>query len=349
MICGVLDPYLLTVPAEDSTAEQVLSFAESIVQWRSALGKHGFAFCMLPRYWQAISEARAFPAIEVLRQRLSARGIDRFDAQTLFRIVAWFFDRARELNQVAGISEVLFDEEHFVLDIPWLIDRLPPGVQSVLKHCLAICAIARLGRISDGSRLILLSADQHEPEPGYVNVSFRLEDCEYLGDHAGEVLSCPCQVGGGIPLAFVPGQVLDHVGIGEIWENAELAVSWGYRRAVSHHERNEWPLPEILSHRSFNSSFREHSLDEGTLGVIFRKIALLVSRKGIGQPGLQLHPLCRGGPAGPQDIRARDGAGAMRMQVEQHGRGLQVHYWDLGSGLVELAALRSHDDYSIPE
>ena len=349
MTGGVLDPFLFAVPPADCSREDVLRFARAITGWHVYLDRYEFEFCVSERLMQALVRADAFPGAEALGDRLARRGIDEFDATTLLTVFSWFYNRQQFLEDRCGISDVLAGDAGPTFEPEWVLNRLPPQLGDVLQHSLLLCATAFAGHRCERGGIILFSAARQQGRATHVRVSAQIDYCEDRSDGTGSAWEAPRGVDESIPLAFLPDEILDHVSIMEVWARTDLVLLWGHRHALPDSDRTRWPLTMPRVHAEFSPSIATHSLDENEMAGLFKTVALLACGRGPEIPGLELHPLRQGGPGGPPIVRRRDGARAMRMQIEQHGRGLQVHYWHLGGTQVELAALRSHNDYSIPE
>jgi len=130
------------------------------------------------------------------------------------------------------------------------------------------------------------------------------------------------------------------------WFSYELNRVWV--ETYSPEDRRQMPLKaETWTYgEHFFENFNPATFNATLLRKILRTVLELVTGRGAAD-GTERHPLTDG-HGGAQKIRGADGARAMRMYVEEVAASARrLHYWELANGVVELAQISVHDDYTI--
>jgi predicted RNA-binding protein with RPS1 domain len=130
-----------------------------------------------------------------------------------------------------------------------------------------------------------------------------------------------------------------------------LAIRLAYARMFEEHDRLEHPLRRMRIGPSFLRAVRELS------GISIEKIVEVCTQVGCGIapsiPAREVHQL-RDGPRGAGNrTRASDGAKAWRCSLQDNtASARRLHWWSIpgeNGGVIELASVVLHDDFSIPD
>jgi predicted RNA-binding protein with RPS1 domain len=138
-------------------------------------------------------------------------------------------------------------------------------------------------------------------------------------------------------------------GVDPIASNAAFrdAISRMHQAIYSAADRVEFPLRPFVVGGRFLESVR--TIDRISVEKIVEVCTHVVSNRTDAVPGKHIHQL-KESDAGPVVLRATDGARAWRCALQVGTPDARrLHWWQIPQGGTELAAVRKHDDMTIPE
>jgi len=208
-----------------------------------------------------------------------------------------------------------------------------------------LTAVARRAGANDGP--FALATRDRIGDDRRAEVEFVLEMVQALsGSHVASV-ACPVSIAESMPLVHTLEEAVDSMDLRVLWAgNVRAALHSACRRCVGVGDRDTVRLAVMRIHGDFQVLVERHRLSAGEFETILRKIGLLIGKQGVPHPSLQVKALEYDGV---RRVRQGDSAEAMRAHLTEDGPGYRLHYWQLGDGVIELATVNTHEDYSIPE
>jgi len=341
-----IDAGVLAAPHHNDTSEDAYHYVETLLDWSILLDEPWVAIYMSERASEVLFNDGLYPLRDQLMRLFEVNGIVNYAANDVVQVVNRLLQLTPHFEANFKVQEVLADN---ITTIP---DILQPArgshLQSDLARCVVLIAILRVhcrNPILEHS-LILRNA------PGrIVNVRALIHELEH---ERNDLNAIP------VPPEFFEGNVLacdDFRGLIECLDESAILLSskndMGIETAIrvalykSRLDRQEEPDWDDIRCLRIGRHFHEiatstcHGQAESFPGRVLRAIVETLDGINLGD----VHSLRTGtGGGNPQRMRGEDKA--MRRDVDQE---YHLHYWQCQDGIVELASIVVHNDFSIPE
>ena len=301
---------------------------------------------MSERAPEVLDKDGLYPLRKHLKKLFNEHGIVEYDVNTVARIADQLLRITPFFETYYRVKDVLSDQLETDPDVIRLTTY--NGLQSDLARCILLIAILRkhCSQPPGGHSLILREAPTQ-----VIHVSAQIHDLEH---ERNDIPTLPS------PPEFFEGDVLacdDFQGLVECLDETailvgasdnqgvELAIRIAlFKDAIAQGEDPDWST--ALNSR-IGSDFRESCqrccADRGN--ALPRKILRSIVDTIRGRNFPAIHALRIGqGANDPQ--RMRDSDKAQRRDID---REFHLHYWDCADGVIELASVVYHNDFSIPE
>ncbi|NLS75624.1 MAG: hypothetical protein GXY76_00045 [Chloroflexi bacterium] len=343
-----IDASVLAVPSSlDASDEETYHYVDTILDWSRILNEPWVAVYMSEEASGALLEDGLYPLRDQLRDLFRRHGIVEYDVNTVSRVVDRLLQITPSFECYFRVRDVLADKVSTAPDIK----RLGSGsqIRSDLARCLVLIAILRRHcrpPIRDHT-LILRRATGR-----IVNVRALIHDLEHTRDDL-ETLRLPARIEGDVLVCNDFCGLLEGTDEAAMLADAtdDLAIETAirialYKSRITRSGNPDWiDLGGMRLGRAFCDDLRRCCRDAGSS---FPATALRAIVETIEKENLAAAHALRTGMGGgdPQLIRTGDLAKAWRRDVD---REYHLHYWDCGGGVVELASIGVHNDFSIPE
>ena len=348
MTSVTIDAGALAAPAIDSSTDTVYKYVDTLLDWRQLLEKRWVTIHMSRWASDSLFSDGMYPLRDKLKILFRENGVVHVDANTVAILVDTLLRVTPSFETYFKVKDVLMEE----LSVEPDILRLSEGdkLQGDLERCLTLIAILRqyCGDPLRNHFLIL----RYAPD-SVVTVQAKIHMIEQDRDDLGALPIYPemfkgevliCDNFRGLIQCLDASSVLlnstDSVGL-------ETAIRIAlYRSRLGQDEDPDWDdFGDLRIGQQFFRTVEETRGASNALpGKILRAIVEMVDRENMAA----VHAI-RTGPHGndPQRMRLKDGAGAMRRDIDQV---YHLHYWSCSNGIVELASVNyPHDNYWIPE
>ncbi len=346
MLDLTIDAGVIAVPSPVHSAEVVHDYVDTLLDWSKLLEEPWVAIHISEGASEALFADGLYPLREQLRTLFGDHGIVEYDVNTVAKLIDKLLTLTPSFETYYRVKDVLADALDTDPDIIKLTTH--NGLQSDLARCVILIAILRkhCRQPLAGHSLILRSA----PDP-IVRVRAQIHDIEHERDDLPALPSPPeyfegdilvCDDFKGLVRCLDEGAILmeacDRPG-------AELAIKIAlFKDSLARGEEPNWSdtrSPVIGT--SFLATCCECCRDQGS-GLsprILRAIVETMQNRNMAA----VHALRTGrGGDDPQRMRGNDKAQRRDIDYEFH-----LHYWECANGLVELASVVHHNDFSIPE
>ncbi|MGY4197264.1 hypothetical protein [Bradyrhizobium sp. USDA 4520] len=346
MLDLTIDAGVIAVPSPLSSADQLHDYVGTLLDWSKLLDEPWVAIHISEGAAEALFEDELYPLRDQLKALFDDHGIVEYDVNTVARVTDRLLALTPSFEIYYRVKDVLADPLDTNPDIIKLTTH--NGLQSDLARCVLLIAILRkhCQQPLAGHSLILRSA------PGsLVSVRAQIHDIEHGRD---DLLALPS------PPDYFEGDVLvcdDFKGLVKcLDENAvlteasdtpgvELAIKIAlFKEALAKSREPNWSdtkTPVIGNH--FLETCRQCCRDQG--GGLTPSILRAIIETMQCQNMAAVHALRAGkGGADPQRMRGSDKAQRRDIDYEFH-----LHYWECANGVIELASVVHHNDFSIPE
>ncbi len=341
-----IDAGVLVAPHHSDTAEDAYRYVETLLDWSTLLDQPWMAIYMSERASEALFNDGLYPLRNQLTRLFEVNGIVDYSVNDVAQVVNRLLQLTPHFETYFKVQEVLADNITTIPDI--LQSARGLQLQSDLARCVVLIAILRehcRNPILEHS-LILRQA------PGrIVNVRALIHELEHERNDLNAIPAPP---------EIFEGNVLacdDFRGLIECLDESAMLLSSrddvGIETAIrvalykSRLARQLEPDWDDIRGLRIGHHFHEiatsicRGLSESFPGRVLRAIVETLEDINLAA----VHSL-RTGPGGgnPQRMRGKDKA--MRRDVD---REYHLHYWQCQGGIVELASIVVHNDFSIPE
>ena len=343
-----IDAGILAAPASDSSADTVYTYIDMLLDWRQLLKEQWIAIYMSERASESLFYDGRYPLRDSLKPLFRTRGVMHADANTVATLVDYLLQITPSLEAFCRVEDVLAEELSAEPDVVRL--SRSERVQSDFERCLTIIAILRqhCGDLLRDHFLVLRDA----PELN-VTVQARILTIEHERDDLDEVPTYPEIFRGDVLVCDDFRRLIQCLDASEVLANStdNIGLETAVRIALYKSRLNRGEIPDWndigdlrIGHHFFRTVEETRGASSALPGKILRAIVETVDREDMAGT----HEI-RTGPHGndPQLMRERDGAGAMRRDIDLD---YHLHYWSCSNGIVELASVNyPHDNYWIPE
>lgn len=339
-----IDAGVLAVPVQDCTEGDTHSYIETLLDWSKLLDEPWVAIYMSERASEALFSDGLYPLRDQLKQLFDAQGIVEYDVNTVATVVDRLLQLTPSFETFFSMRDVL--TENLTLEPDVLRLCIGNGLRSDLARCIVLIAVLRAYCLQDAHEhsLILRNTDSRKLRV-YAQI-YELDndrtDLVALPLHPeyfeGDVLVCDDFKGliECLDEAAILLRARNDVGV----ETAIRVALYKYR--LANRLNPEWDdVPPYRIGRSFRSLMQVLSPTRQLAAKVLRSIVETLERTSLADT----HALRTGsGGGGPQRIRGGDGAMRRDIDYEYH-----LHYWNCEDGVVEIASVVVHNDFSIPE
>jgi hypothetical protein len=346
MLDVTIDAGVIAVPSPVSSADQLHDYVDTLLDWSELLDESWVAIHISEGAAEALVEDKLYPLRVQLKALFHDHGVVQYDVNTVTKVTDRLLALTPSFETCYRVKDVLAD----LLDTNPDIIKLTThnGLQSDLARCVVLIAILRkhCRQPLAGHSLILRSA------PGsLVKVRAQIHEIEHERDDLPALPSPPDYFEGDVLVCDDFKGLVKCLDESAILKEArdtpggELAIRVAlFKQALAKSQEPNWSdtkAPAIGSR--FLETCRECCLDQGggLAPKILRAIVETMQNRNMGA----VHAL-RAGTGGddPQRMRGRDKAQRRDIDYEFH-----LHYWECANGVIELASVVHHNDFSIPE
>ena len=340
-----IDAGVLAVPHVDCAKDDAFQYVETLLDWSKLLDEPWVAIYMSERASESLFADGLYPLREQLRELFNAHGIVEYDVNTVARIASQLLVITPSFETYYRTKDVL--SEHLETDPDVIRLTTHDGLQSDLARCITLIAVLRkhCSQPLGGHSLILRDAPKQ-----VIQVRAQIHEFEHTRDDIpplpsppeyfeGDVLACDDFRGliECLDESAILSGASDNLGIA-------LAVRIGlFKDAIAQGDAPDWGgviVPTIGSR--FRELCQQVCADQGASvsPKVLRSIVETI--KGRNLPAV--HAL-RTGPGGNDPQRTRGPDKAERRDIDREFR---LHYWECADGIVELASVVYHNDFTIP-
>lgn len=340
-----IDAGVLAVPHVDCAKNDTFQYVDTLLDWSKLLDEPWVAIYMSERASEVLIDGDLFPLRSHLRELFSRHGVVEYSVNDIATVAEKLLSLTPSFETSYQVKDVLW--EHLETDPDVIRLTTHDGIQSDLARCIMLIAVLRkhCSQPLGGHSLILREAPKQ-----VIQVRAHIHELEHTRD---DIPTLPC------PPAFFEGDVLvcdDFRGLIECLDETailigasddlgiELAVRIAlFKYAIAHGDSLDWSgviVPAIGS--KFRELCQQVCADQrdSVPPKILRSIIETI--KGHNLPAV--HAL-RTGPGGDDPQRMRGSDKARRRDID---REFHLHYWECANGMVELASVVYHNDFSIP-
>lgn len=346
MLDLTIDAGVIAVPNPVHSADVVHDYVDTLLDWSKLLEEPWVAIHISEGASEALFADGLYPLREQLRTLFGDHGIVEYDINTVAKLIDKLLSLTPSFETYYRVKDVLADALDTDPDIIKLTTH--NGLQSDLARCVILIAILRkhCRQPIAGHSLILRSAPD-----SIVRVRAQIHDIEHERDDLPELPSPPeyfegdvlvCDDFKGLVRCLDEGAILTEACDSS---GAELAIKIAlFKASLAWGQEPNWSdtrTPVIGA--SFLETCRECCRDQG--GGLSPRILRAIVETMQSQNMAAVHALRTGkGGDDPQRMRGNDKAQRRDIDYEFH-----LHYWECANGLVELASVVHHNDFSIPE
>lgn len=346
MLGVTIDTAVFAPPQIDATRDEVYRFITTLLEWKDAMGQ-GYIRLYRSRFTQEVlMQCDLYPLRPRLKELLRNAEIVEYDANTISVWVEKILKGAIEIEPALGITDVLLED--VTIDPDVFVSATPVALRQNSVRCAVILSLASRFATEPMLRahaIALRASDFGIP----VRVRAVIHDIEHCRADLGAVPIAPAHFEASVLVCTSVQRFLvclDGIDIVKSATEAvdiETAIRISLFRVYSSRGDFDWQhLPTFQLGPQFFQSLQEHRAMSGS-GLAERLMRSVVET--ICHDNLAATHALRTGEGGdnPQRTRGRDLAWRRDVDREYH-----LHYWECAGGIVELAKLVVHNDFSIP-
>lgn len=347
MLGVTIDTAVFAPPPIGSVAGDVYRFIETLLHWKDAMDDGAIDIYRSKFAQEVLMRCDLYPMRPQLKQLFAGAGIVEYDANTVGVWAEKLFSGSIEIEPILGISDVLLGD--LTVDPDVFAAIAPDALREEAHRCAVILSVAnRFGpeEILRAHAMAVRAAGVRNA----INVRALIEDIEHSRQDLDGLALAPEYFDGSVVacsgfndfLLSLDAVTILRAATGS--EDVGVAVRLGLYRALSTRGNpRDWSdLPSFRLGLHFFDSLVEHHVMSGS-GLADRVMRCLLET--VGHEKLADTHALRTGQGGGDPQRARGKDLAWRRDVD---REYHLHYWECETGVVELARLVVHDDFSIP-
>lgn len=348
MLGVTIDTAVFAPPPLGSVAGDVYRFIETLLHWNDAMDDGAIEIYRSKFAQEVLMRCELYPMRPQLKQLFTGAGVVEYDANTVGVWAEKLFSGSVEIEPILGINDVLLGDVTVNPDV--FAGITSDTLREECQRCAVILSIAtRFGpqEILRSHATALRAAEVHNP----INIRGLIEDIEHSRDDLDDLARAPQYFEGSFLACSGFNDFLlslDAVAIlraASVSEDVEVAIRLGLYKALSMRGTpRQWSDPPRfrLGLRFFDSLEEHHVMSgSGLADRVMRSILETVGHENLADT----HALRTGeGGGNPQRVRGKDLAWRRDVDREYH-----LHYWECDNGVIELARLVVHNDFSIPE
>jgi hypothetical protein len=330
MISIPLDPHLLAIDGADQ--QRALLLTESILRW-SALRDHPYlTLCITDRTLEALSDDGKLPVYTELIRALSAVGVDYADAYTVAQAVAFFVGNITLFESAIGISDILFGQP-----FTWADTCECPAIPKTCAERKRMLGLAALRQQLGWDGQIRL-AQQSVHRTAQVHIHGTIE----LAELAAEPPPFPVNVDQLVTACSDVEAILATLNAVNVWQEINTADGMLFAiRVAAEQIRGNSAVSQVQIGGNFIDSATSFHFDQDT-GKASRLLSAC-AEVAVGCKLNQVHAIRTSKTGNAKQLR-RGTAKAWRKDIDHD---FHLHYWQLESGLIRLASVAAHSDFSI--
>jgi len=345
MLDVTIDVAVFAVPSFAALADEVHRYVERLLGLGNLLDERWINVNISEKTPEILLGDDLYPTRDQLGAIFRDHGIVEYNVNTVARVVDRLLAQIPRFETCYRVRNVLADP---VLTCPNIFDLITrKEFYSELSRCVMLIAIMRkhCPQALAGHWLVLSSAPR-----GVVRVRAEIHDSEHDRDDLSILQDLPHAFEGDVLVCEDFGGLLgclDEIAIFRDARDArglELAIKVAmFKESLKKTQEPDWsntPVPVIG--KQFLESSQGCCRNQG--GQLVGKIVRAIVETMLGQNMAAVHGLrTRGGGNVPQRTRGKDKAQRRDIDYEFH-----LHYWECEGGVIELASVVSHNDFTIP-
>lgn len=348
MLGVTIDTAVFAPPPVDAQREDVNRFVETLLDWKDAMDDGAIEIYRSKFAQEVLMGSNLYPMRPQLRELFTHAGVVEYDANTVGVWAEKLFKGSLEIEPILGITDVLTDDLTINPDV--FAGLAPTALREEAQRCAVILSLATRFLSEQVLRAHAIAVRATAVRTA-IQVRAVIQDIEHSRGDLGVLPLAPeyfeasvlvCSSLNDFLLCLDAATVLREITQSQ---DIEVAVRLGlYQLFARQGAAREWSnLPNFRVGGGFFSSLQEHHVMSGSSLAerLMRCIVETIRHENLADT----HALRTGQQAGkPQRARGKDLAWRRDVDREYH-----LHYWECDTGIVELARLVVHEDFSIPE
>ena len=347
MLSVTIETAVFATPPIDTSAELVRNFVETLLDWKNAMDDQRLDVYTSRFAPDVLINCNLYPIRPQLKALLAQAAVFEYDANTVAVLAETILNRSDKIEDKLGISDVLVSD--LALNPNVFAHYAPPQLLEDAQRCVIVLSLANRF-VNDPTLRGHAIAIRTSNVATAVQVKCLIQDIEHIRDDLGGVPIAPEHFEGSILVCSSCHHLLVSVDEIEMLRGAAderqlaAAIRVGlYKRYVFAGTPLRWEdLPNFSIGHAFFASLTRHHVMSGS-GLAERLVRAVMET--ICHDKLDATHALRIGQ-GPGDAQRQRGADlAWRRDID---RDFHLHYWECDTGIVELALLVVHNDFSIP-
>lgn len=338
----VIDPYLVCLPREPESPEQLDNFVENLLSWSELLQRDDVKTFFPESCIVSLLEEGHYPYGHEFRDMARRLGASHLADDFVCRVAQNVVDRTPTLEARCSINIVIFDDASCRIDPEVYLTRLAAKIGWGFKHGLAV--VACCGKHNPEKTFLLASA-RSAPEEAFqdpeIRISAQVEgvDASVDGEFWREIL--PVGIEQTLPVAFSRDSVLEHLGCLRLWGTAEssdnardaITTRINELRAMGTGEGS--PVKGFRLGAQLLVSARRNAF--GSRSDLAMNLIESSARILLDVPKNPVEPFREDERPTSAQRRRVDGAIAWRTHLTKHGAAFRLMFWELADGTIEFA------------
>lgn len=341
-----IDAGVLAVPSISATSKDAHHYVETILNWLKFLGELRVDIYMSEHATEALIEDDLYPFYDQLTQFFNTNGITEYAVNDIVSAVNKLLQLTPYFETYFKVRDVL--AEQTVTDPDILGPNSSSNLQSYLTQCVVLIAILRgycQSPILDHFLIIRQAPSR------IVQVQALVRKLKDNRNDLDEIPKPPKLFKGDVLVCDDLRGLIECLDESDIFRNAtddfgiEIAIRIAlYKSRIERQQNPDWEeIPTLRIGRLFHQKAKDICSNQADS---FPKQVLRAIVETLEKTNLSaVHALKTGqGGNDPQRMRGKDKA--QRRNIDHAYR---LHYWQCEGGMVELASIGPHDNFSIPE
>ena len=341
-----IDAEVLAAPPGIATADDTHAYIDTLLDWCKLLDEPWVAIYMSENASEALLEDGLYPIRKHLKSLFYNHGIKEYDVNTVSQVVDRLLRLTPSFETYFKIRNVLTENLSTDPDIL----RLSSGksLRSDLERCVVLVSILRQCcsmSVRDHS-LILRKALKKS-----INVKVLIHVLEHNRNDLPALSTLPMVFKGDVLVCDNFHGLIDCLDESDILQSSvdDLELETAIRIALYKSRLNHGKEPDWDDVNSLRIGHKLHETVKklcATQGSSFPLKVLRAITETLDEINVAAAHALRTGPGGGNPQRKRGADKAMRRDIDREFR---LHYWLCDDGLVEIASVVTHNDFSIPE
>jgi len=339
----LVDPYLVCLPRDCQTAEQLDQFVENLLAWSGLLDREDVNVHFPSSCLEALVDEGQYPYGHELKQTAAHLGATHLSADFVCRVAQRVLDRTPTLEERCSINIVIFDENSCRVEPQVYVTRLAAKIGWGLKHGFVVVACFHQHNTDQNG--FLLASAKSPPEDVFqdqdILISARVEAVDSTGPEDAWSKLLPLDIDHSLPVAFSRQAVLEHLGSLRLWGNAESpeeavdAINARVEELLVGGTGDRSALKPFRFGHQFLASARRHAF--GARSDLAANLIDSCARIVLDVPKNPLKPFWVDERPTSVQRQRQDGALAYRTHLTKSGAGFRLMCWELPDGTIEFA------------